>query len=79
VFAAGFGGWWYASDAEVEGEHLTHALGGNAELLAGVGERESLGGAEAEDLAVALVWEADRSLGAGGSMRSCLLSSQMIS
>lgn len=62
MFAAGFGGWGCASDAEVEVEHLAHALLGDADLLAGVGEGESLDGAEAEDLSVARVWQASRSL-----------------
>jgi hypothetical protein len=62
ALAAGFGGWWYACDAEAEVEHLADALLGDAELLAGGGEGEPLDGAEAEDLAVALVRQANRSL-----------------
>lgn len=37
MFAAGFGGWWYAFDAEVEVQHLAYALLGDADSLAGVG------------------------------------------
>jgi hypothetical protein len=55
VLTAGFGGWWRAVDAEVEGEHLAHPLGGDADLFADVGQGEALDGAQAEDLAVALV------------------------
>jgi hypothetical protein len=41
---------------------LAHALLGDAELLASVGEGEPLDGTEAEDLAVALILQASRSL-----------------
>jgi hypothetical protein len=34
----GFAGWWLAADAKVDGEYLAHALLGDAELLAGIGE-----------------------------------------
>jgi hypothetical protein len=60
VLAVAFGGWWCSADAEVDGEQLAYALGGDTELLAGVGEGASLDGAEAEDLAVALPRQADR-------------------
>lgn len=64
-FAAGFGGWWLSADAEEKEDDLAHALAGDTELLAGVGEGESLDGAEAKDLSVALPRHADRPLRGG--------------
>jgi hypothetical protein len=61
TLAAGFGGWRCSADAEEDVEHLAHALLGDAELLAGVGEGEPLDGSEAEDLAVALPRHVDES------------------